>query len=327
LLFKVEKRMKNSEWDPLFHQNALSVIQKLGAEDLSSSFSEYAQFLTERIQGMDAWLVALPVISCLAAGGCLEDGITLASAWVPLEIASEILDNVEDKELTTNQFLTSPETATNLANGLIFHSFHTLASIPEAGKASRMTEIFSGCGLDAVNGQHRDLVQSRQKVEDFLNDYWETIILKSGSVFRAATAGGAAATGADKTITEALGDYGTALGVILQLMDDCRDAFNHSPEAIRREITLPLLLYLMSTGEELIQFPAVSSQAEWSELLQKTRVVDAIAALLLQWKSRALDSLAPLPESPEKHILEKIPSLFLERIPPVTHEVMDENDT
>ena len=45
-----------------------------------------------------------------------------------LYLASEILDNVEDKELTTDQFLTSPEVASNLATGLIFSSFHTLTS-------------------------------------------------------------------------------------------------------------------------------------------------------------------------------------------------------
>ncbi len=133
--------------------------------------------------------------------------------------------------------------------------------------------------------------------------------------------------GADETIAEALGDYGTALGVMLQLIDDCRDAFSHSQEAINWEISLPLLLYLMTIGEENIIFPKVSSQAEWSDLLQKTGVIQAISALLLQWKSRALESLSPLPQSREKHILERIPSLFLERIPSITNEVIDENNT
>jgi len=319
--------MKNNDWDTLFHKYALPVIQNLQSDELSATFSEYRQYLTDQIKRIPTWQIALPVIACLATGGTTEDGIPVASAWVSMFLASEILDNVEDKELTTDQFLTSPEAASNLATGLIFHSFHTLASIHDTDKASQISRIFSGSGFDAVNGQHRDLIQTRLLVEEFLNNYWEIIILKSGSVFRAATVSGSAVANADKTITEALGDYGTALGVILQLMDDCRDAFNHSPEALRREITLPLLLYLMSIGEESILFPEVSTQAEWSNLLQKTGVVDAIASLLLDWKSRALDSLAPLRESEEKHILEMIPSLILGRIPSGTDEVIDENDT
>ena len=319
--------MKNFELDPLFHEYAVLVINKLQSDELLPTFSEYAQFLVDRVKSMPDWQIALPVIACLAAGGSVGDGIILASAWVSLNLASEILDNVEDNELMTDQFLTSPEVASNLSTGLIFSSFHTLTTIQDAGKASQIARIFSGSGFDAANGQHRDLLQARLPVELHLNNYWEIIILKSGSVFRAATEGGAAAAGANETIAEALGDYGTALGVILQLMDDCRDAFNHSQEAINWEISLPLLLYLMTVGEENIIFPKVSSQAEWSDLLQKTQVIHAISALLLQWKSRALESLSPLPQSREKLILERIPSLFLERIPSITNEVIDENHT
>src|ERR1035437_4015790 len=101
--------MKNFELDPLFHEYAVLVINKLQSDELLPTFSEYAQFLVDRIQSMLDWQIALPVIACLAAGGSLGDGIILASAWVSLYLASEILDNVEDKELMTDQFLTSPE--------------------------------------------------------------------------------------------------------------------------------------------------------------------------------------------------------------------------
>jgi geranylgeranyl diphosphate synthase type I len=318
--------MKKTEWDPLFHEHALRVINNLQSDELSSTFSDYIQFLNDKIQSMPDWQIALPVIACLAAGGSVNDGIVPASAWVSLNLASEILDNVEDKELTTDHFLTSPEVASNFATGLILASFHALTSIKDAGKARQIVKIFSGSAFDAVYGQHRDLLQNQLPVELFLNNYWEIIILKSGSVFRAATQGGAAAAGGTETIEEALGDYGTALGVILQLIDDCRDAFSHSQDAINWEISLPLLLYLMTVGEENIIFPAVSSRAGWSNLLQKTGVIQTISALLLQWESRALESLNPLPQSPEKHILERIPSLFLQRIPSTNDEVIDEHN-
>ena len=316
--------MKKSELDPLFHGYAMLVINNLHSDGMTSTFAEYAQFHNERIEIMPDWQIALPVITCLAAGGSVDDGIILASAWVSYILASEILDNVEDKELIPDQFLTSPEVATNLATGLIFTSFRTLTSIKDAGKVRQIVGIFSGFGFDAVNGQHQDLTQTPLPVEVSLNNYWENTILKSGSIFRAATEGGAAAGEANETIAEALGDYGTALGVMLQLMDDCRDAFNYSQEAINWEISLPLLLYLMAIGEENIIFPEVSSRSEWSNLLKKTGVIDAISSLLLQWKSRALESLTPLRKSREKHILERIPSLFLERNPPITDEVIDE---
>jgi len=304
--------MKNSEWDALFHEYAARVTQQLQADDLTSTFQDYSAFLVDRIQKMPAWQVALPVISCLATGGSSDDGIILASAWVPLYLASEILDNVEDKEFTPDRFITSPEVATNMANSLIFAAFHALTHIQDANRMSQITRIFASSGFDAAYGQHRDLTKTPSPVEQTLNNYWEMIILKSGSVFRAATAAGAAAGASDETIVEALGDYGTALGAMLQLIDDCRDAFTSSQEAIKWEISLPLLLYFMAIGEENIIFPQVSLRAEWSELLNEKGVIQAISALLLQWKSRLLESLEPLPESREKHILESIPSLFLE---------------
>jgi hypothetical protein len=318
--------MKNIEWDSICQKYASLVINKLQSDELISTFSEYAQFHNDRIQKMPDWQIALPVFACLAAGGSLDDGIILASAWAPFILASEVLDNVEDKELVPDRFLTSPETASNLATGLIFTSFHTLTSIKDAGKARQIVGIFSGLGFDAVHGQHRDLLHTRLPVEEFMNNYWEIIILKSGSIFRVATEGGAVAGGADEKIAEALGDYGVSLGVLLQLMDDCRDAFNDSPEAIKWEISLPLLLYLMMVGEENIIFPDVRSQAEWSDLLKKAGVIEAISSVLLQWKSRALESLRPLGKSKEKLILERFPSLFLKRNLSTTDEVTDEQN-
>jgi len=316
--------MNNKAYDPLFNEYVLPVIEKLQSSESSSTFPDCTGYLISQIQNMPAWQIALPVIACMAAGGSIDDGAILASAWTSLNLASEILDDVEDKELTADPFLTTPEVSSNIATGLIFSSFHILTSIQDANKANQISRILSSCGLDAAYGQHRDLLQERVSVEVYLNNYWENIILKAGSVFRAATQGGAVVAGANESISEAMGDYGTALGVILQLFDDCRDAFSQSEEAINWEISLPLLLYLMTVGEENIVFPKINSRAEWSDLLQKTRVIHAISELLLQWKSRALESLSSVSQSRERLVLEGIPSLILERIPSIANAVVDE---
>jgi hypothetical protein len=318
--------MKITEWDPLFQEYVLLVIKKIQSDELSATFSDFTHYLVSHIQTMPAWQIALPVIACLAAGGSIDDGVVLASAWASLNLASEILDNVEDQELTTDQFLTSPEVASNFATSLIFSSFHLLTSIQDTNKAYGLVKILSSCGFDAAYGQHRDLISEQLPVELCLNNYWENIILKSGSIFQAATASGAIVAGANETISEALGDYGTALGVLLQLIDDCRDAFSQSSDAINWEISLTLLLYLMTVGKENIVFPNIGSRTEWSNSLQEAGVIRAISELLLQWKTRALESLSSLPQSREKQILERIPTLFLERIPSIANEVIDENN-
>gem|GEM_PF-2341835 len=317
--------MDHCELDLIVNEYAEQVIQCVQSWDFLSTYQDCSQILIERIQKIPAWQLALPVISSLATGGTLEAGQVMAAAWYPGYLASEILDNVEDKEFIPDRLLPSPEIATNLATGLIFIAFHALSLIPDPERSCQAARIFSESGFQTTFGQHRDLMKAPASVEDALDEYWEVIILKSGSVFRTATAGGAAAGTSDESYIEALGDYGTALGVMLQLIDDCRDVFTRSQEQVNWEISLPLLLYLMSVGEEKIYYPEVGTKAEWSDMLKGTGVITAISSILLDWKTYALKSLEPLEDSKEKHILETIPSLFLERIPLTTKEVLDGN--
>lgn len=307
--------MEDSNLSQLFQEYRETVAHRLLNDELSATFPDCFQYLERHISKLPAWQVALPAISTLAAGGRPEVGITLAAAWYPIYLASEILDSVEDKEYLPDQIAPSPETGANLATSFIFLTFHTIGSIQDPQASCRVSKIFSGSGFEATFGQHRDLTGTPSAVDQTLQDYWEMIILKSGSVFRMATAGGAAAATSDEGIIEALGDYGTALGVMLQLIDDCRDAFNQSQEVISWEVSLPLLLYLMTIGEETVIYPDVASKAEWSSLLRDMGVIDAISSILLEWKMRALESLEPLGASKEKLILERIPALFLERLP------------
>jgi hypothetical protein len=317
--------MNNSELEQLIHNYAEPVIQRLQSYDLTSIFQDCSALLLDRMHGVPAWQIALPVISSVAAGGTLEAGYALATAWIPGYLASEILDNVEDKEFIPDRLAPTPEIATNLATSLIFFAFHALAAIPDPERACQVTRIFSQSGFEAAYGQHRDLMSASSSVEESLNDFWEMIILKSGSVFRTATAGGAAAGTSDERYIDALGDYGTALGVMLQLLDDCRDVFTPAKEKISWQISLPLLLYLMTIREATISFPPIETRAAWSDLLRKTGVINAIASLLLEWKIRALESLEPLRMSTEKQILESIPSLFLERYHLNSTEALDGN--
>ena len=185
--------MKPTELDQLFCEYAEPVIHRLQTCEYLSSFQDSSQFLVDRLLKMPAWQIALPVIACLAAGGTVEEGTAMAVAWVPGYLASEILDNVEDKQLIPDQLVPSPEIATNLATSLIFVAFHELSLMQNPEKARRSARIFSQSGFDATCGQHRDLLKTPSTVEGSLSDYWEMIILKSGSVFRTATAGGAAA--------------------------------------------------------------------------------------------------------------------------------------
>jgi geranylgeranyl pyrophosphate synthase len=111
-------------------------------------------------------------------------------------------------------------------------------------------------------------------------------------MFRIGAAGGAAAGTADDTLIEALGDYGNALGVIMQLLDDCRDLLDQKTD--RFEVSLPILLYSLAIGSEKVIFPATGSSEETISCLQRAHVPEMIATLIQEWQKNALKSLEPL---------------------------------
>jgi hypothetical protein len=299
---------------------AVEVIRRLQNDELTCSFLACRGLLEDAALQIPSWQIALPAIACVAAGGEHSFGSIVAAAWFPAFLASEIFDHLEDREFADISQAGTPEVMMNLASSLIFLAFHHLGSIQEPFKASRASRIFAAVGFEAASGQHRDLVKEQISVENSLDEYWELVILKSGSVFRAATGLGAVMGTENEQLIEALSDYGTALGVMLQLLDDCRDAFTPSDDLVHWEISLPLLMYLMVMGEEKVTFPAVTTKAELSDLFIRAGVVNAIAAILLEWKQRALDCLELLPDTAEKRLLEGIPSAILERLDPASYE-------
>ena len=306
--------MAGSDLNP-YLSYAQQVVSKILSDNTLAQFPKCQFWLNIHVTDLTDWQIAFPLISCLAAGGSLEDGIEIAAAWYLMYLASDLFDHIEDKEFIPDDLVHSREEAINLSTALIFLSFHNLSFIKSPGGAVRSSAIFSDQGFSATAGQHRSLTTPSPmvSVNDALEEYWQTIIIKAGSVFRAGTAGGAGAGTSDETIIEGLGDYGTALGVMLQLLDDGLDILKTSGEVIQTwEISLPLLLYLLTTGEENVVFPAVHTRAEWHTCLRDAKIIEMFSLILLQWKDRALESIQNLGLTMnEKKVLEDLPSLIL----------------
>lgn len=127
--------------------------------------------------------------------------------------------------------------------------------------------VFSDAGFKAALGQHISFGQLETlPMEQAIEQYWRMVILKSGSIFWMATASGAAAGTADEELIEALGDSSMAIGVIMQIMDDCRDILDISTS--KYEVSLPVLLYSLAKGSEKVMFPEVRSKESMVKVLQ-----------------------------------------------------------
>ena len=299
---------------------ARQVTANMAAADILALFPACQAWLEAHVADLRDWQIALPLVSCLAAGGSVADGLAVASAWCSFCLAAVLLDHVEDGEFTPDDLAHSEGQAANLGTALIFLCFHHLAAIQDPASATRAAAVFSGQGFSATAGQARSLAAAPStplSVDEALEAYWQEILLKSGCIYRAAAAGGAAAGGVDESAIAGLGKYGTAMGVIVQLLDDGADLLKTSDDDVIQawEVSLPLLLYLLSTGEQQVVFPAVRTRAEWHARLREAGVIEAFSAILLQWQARALESIQGLSLSPEeKKMLEEFPALILEPV-------------
>ncbi len=173
-----------------------------------------------------SWALALPGVAALAVGGTSTGAIPVAAAWAALKLAAHILDAVQDNDGILAPGFESSGEMTNLAAGLIFVAFHFLDSVATyPGAKERVTVLFSETAFYSSLGQHLILAQQWEELApaEALTAHWRAVILRSGSLFRMVTAGGAATGTQSSSLVASLGDYGNCLRVILQVIDDCRD--------------------------------------------------------------------------------------------------------
>ncbi len=244
----------------------------------------------------------------------MSNGQPVAVGWYLINQAAHLLDAVQDGNFVPDETISTAGKAVNLATSLIFIAFQSLSAVQQNDEM--VTRIFSESGFKSTLGQNQAFNQDSANltVEEALNRYWQATILKSGSLFRMATAGGAAAGTDNPRLIEAVGEYGTALGVILQILDDCRDALDR--QTGEWEISLPVLLYSMARGEKEIVRPDTRAQ------LQESGVPQMISSILADWWQRALDSLAPLEPSFGRRCLKKYLPRDFEKLlhPKCSHE-------
>jgi geranylgeranyl pyrophosphate synthase len=181
---------------------------------------------------------------------------------------------------------------------------------------NRIATIFANAGFDSSIGQLQDLTFDGKKPGsgDPLQEYWSAVIFKSGSIFMAGAAAGAA-VGTDSTaLVEAMADYGTALGVIRQVIDDCQD-IQIDAKFSEKQSKLPALLGSMVRGRGFGKqwnrkdkvdpsIPQLLSQDP--QLLVEAGIPEITADILFEWRRRALESLHILEPSEARNALENI---------------------
>lgn len=168
--------------------------------------------------------VLLPSLCCQACGGTAEKATGVSIAWFLLQVSANLLDKVEDHELSSLKFANSDAgIITNLTTGMILVAQWILNHLEmdqvDAGTAWDIQRAFHETTLSVCSGQHLDLSEN----EPDLSTCWRIAEAKSGAAFALACYAGARLATNRSDVLDAFTQYGRELGTIVQIDDDLED--------------------------------------------------------------------------------------------------------
>jgi len=160
--------------------------------------------------------------------------------------------------------------------------------------------------------------------------YLQIIRGKTAALFAAATEVGGVIAGADAATVKALRDFGDALGISFQIVDDLLDYWgtsgigkNRGDDFRERKLTLPLIKAVAGADEEERAFwVRVIEKGDQRDgdlehaltLLERHGALERTRAEALSWAARARESLALLPEGPIRPMLENLTDYVVARL-------------
>ncbi len=243
----------------------------------------------------------LPILSALASGGSKGQAIPLAAAWLLYNQASNLFDDLQDqdnKPLIWNEW--EPARAIQVGLGLIAAAQLCLAKMQTDREAS--ADILQAYGSTlAVAAREQASTPSVPE----LPAYFRHIVGKSGLIYATVAWSGVRLHTEEKQALEAMRQYGLALGMLLQLRDDCRDLYNgqlNSDLAVN-PYTLPVL-YGLARQEHphqarlaaLLERPATPGViADILGILDDLDAFSYCVAVMKAYEQKALEALHPFP--------------------------------
>jgi geranylgeranyl pyrophosphate synthase len=259
----------------------------------------------------NADLEALPILVCIACGGNPRQAVPVCAAWRLLRLGAKLLDDVEDGDVREGL----PEIV-NFAVGLVFAGQLVLDKLLVEGVSpahvQHLAQELSRAGLIACGGQHADLGAAGLDPDRWL----EIAAAKSGAPMGWAAWAGALVAGAEENVLAGYRDYGSSLGVLLQISDDYSGVWypDHVGDLVSNRPTLPVAYALsVASASERNQLQVLLDGAQRGDLEADRQArkllidVGAQAFMLVVgqvWHDRAAQALQQVGgDHPAKHQL------------------------
>ena len=168
---------------------------------------------------------SMVIAACGAVGGDKDKAVPLAVAIEYIHnftlIHDDLMDGDEKRRgMTTSHVKYGMPTAVLAGDGLFAKAFEIISTLDVPSDVMRkILNIVSVAVWDLARGQQMDINnENGEKVT--MEQYIETIRLKTSVLFASGAAGGALIGGADDDVAMAIRDYAMSLGVAFQMYDD-----------------------------------------------------------------------------------------------------------
>lgn len=260
-----------------------------------------------------------------------QDHVKLAATVEFIHTATLLHDDVVDEShlrrgRKTANLLWGNKSSILVGDYLFSRSFQLMV---ETGSL-RVLDILANASATIAEGEVLQLTAAQDLRTDE-SIYLKVIRGKTAALFSAATEVGGVIAGASEDVVTALRDYGDALGIAFQIVDDVLDyggtsaviGKNTGDDFRERKLTLPVIHAVARAGSE--------ERAFWERVIERGDQRDgdldrAMAILLahgsigyaresaLAWSRRASAAIYNLPENPISKTLSELANFVVERV-------------
>ena len=194
----------------------------------------------------------------------------------------------------------------------------------------QVLNILANASATIAEGEVLQLTVSRD-ISTTEEIYLKVIRGKTAALFSAATQVGAVISEADAKITNALYNYGDALGIAFQIVDDLLDVEgdskligkNNGDDFRERKLTLPFIKAISSCDANEREFwkRTIEKGEQTSEdfnialeLMNKYEAIKKTRSIALEWGKIAKESLEAVPDNSIKFLLINLADYVVDRI-------------
>jgi octaprenyl-diphosphate synthase len=275
-----------------------------------------------------------PMLTLAAAQLCGYEGpyhVHLAATVEFIHTATLLHDDVVDESgqrrgRPTANLLWDNKSSILVGDYLFSRSFQLMV---ETGSL-RVLDILANASATIAEGEVLQLTAAQDLRTDE-NTYLQIVRGKTAALFSAATEVGGVISGADETHVKALFDYGDALGISFQIVDDLLDyqgdsnatGKNVGDDFRERKLTLPVIKAVaMADAEERAFWQRTIEKGQQNEgdlehalsLLHKHNTLELTRLDALEWAEKAKSAMGALPEHEIRQMLIDLADYVVARV-------------